>query len=115
MVFDAARSRSYSLDSSLEIVSVLFTTRVGVKLFLAIFEARGKRSLLLPEYVDCPPEATSGMYSRALFWWQNELLKKGFSNAIAVDDLFDLDKHLRAEYLHRLIQSAWEKCKLPRL
>jgi len=111
VVFDAARSRSYSLDSDLGVISVLFTTRVGVKLFLAIFEARGKRSLLLPEFADCPPEATSGVYSRALFWWQHELFRKGFSNVLSVDDLFHLDKHLQSDYLHSIIRSAWEKGK----
>jgi ATP-binding cassette subfamily C (CFTR/MRP) protein 1 len=111
VIFDAARSRSYSLNSDLGIVSVLFTTRVGVKLFLAIFEARGKRSLLLPAFANCPPEATSGVYSRALFWWQHELFKKGYSNILSVDDLFQLDKHLKSDYLHSIIRSAWEKGK----
>lgn len=111
VVFDAARSRSYSLDSNLGVISVLFTTRVGVKLFLAIFEARGKRSLLLPGFANCPPEATSGVYSRALFWWQHALFKKGFSNVLSVDDLFQLDKHLLSDYLHSSIRSAWEKGK----
>jgi hypothetical protein len=99
------------MQEGFEVVSVLFTTRVGVKLFLAIFEARGKHSLLLPEYVDIPPEASAGVYSRALFWWQNALFRKGFSNAITVDDLFHLDKHLRADYLQHKIQSAWQKGK----
>lgn len=107
ILFDAARSRSYSLDNSVEIVSVLFTTRVGVKLFLAIFEARSKRHLLLPEYKEYPPEATSGVYNRALFWWQNQLFRNGFSNTLTVDDLFHLDKHLRSDYLQRQIESAW--------
>lgn len=111
VVFDAARSRSYSLDPSLEVMSVLFTTRVGVKLFLAIFEARGKRSILLPEFADCPPEATAGVYSRALFWWQNSLFKKGFSNVLSVDDLFHLDKHLCSEHLHHIIQTSWDTCE----
>lgn len=97
------------MDSHLEVISVLFTTRVGVKLFLAIFEARGKKSLLLPDFADCPPEATSGVYSRALFWWQHELFKKGFSNVLCVDDLFQLDKHLRSDYLHASVRAAWEK------
>lgn len=118
VVFDAARSRSYSLNDNLETISAVFTTRVGIKLFLAIFEAKGKQSLLLPEYASYPAEATSGVYSRALFWWQNSLFKKGFSNTLSVDDLFDLDKHLRSEYLHHLVQSAWARreftCSLTR-
>ncbi|KAF1951521.1 hypothetical protein CC80DRAFT_553172 [Byssothecium circinans] len=107
VIFDTARSRSWSLNSDLEAVSTLFTTRVGVKVFLLIVEARGKGSLLLPEYAGEPPEATAGMFSRSLFWWQNELFKQGFSNTITVDDLFELDKHLRSDYLHRRIRSAW--------
>ncbi|KAF2267153.1 hypothetical protein CC78DRAFT_566318 [Lojkania enalia] len=111
VVFDAARSRSYSLSPEHESISVLFTTRVGVKLFLAIFEARGKKNILLPEFANCPPEATSGVYSRALFWWQNQLLRKGFSNTLSVDDLFNLDKHLRSECLQNVIQGSWNKVK----
>ncbi|KAF2186291.1 canalicular multispecific organic anion transporter 1 [Zopfia rhizophila CBS 207.26] len=109
VLFDAARSRSLSVSGHYEMISVLFTTRVGVKLFLAIFEAKGKTNILLPEYANCPPEATSGVYNRVFFWWQNDLFRRGFSNTLSVDDLFDLDKHLRSEYLQKLIQSAWEK------
>ena len=111
VLFDIERSRSYALNPNLDVVASIFSTRVGVKVILAILEARGKRRFLLPEYVDCPPEATSGMYKRASFWWLNELFKKGYSNSIAVDDLFILDKHLRADYLHHRLSSAWERCK----
>ncbi|KAF2742355.1 P-loop containing nucleoside triphosphate hydrolase protein [Sporormia fimetaria CBS 119925] len=109
VLLDAARSRSYSLDPSYELISTLFTTRVGVKLFLALFEARGKSSLLLPEYAHAPPEETAGVYSRALFWWQNQLFRNGFSNSLTVDNLFHLDKHLKSDYLQSRIQSAWSK------
>ncbi|KAF2119372.1 P-loop containing nucleoside triphosphate hydrolase protein [Lophiotrema nucula] len=109
VVFDAARSRTFSLNTNLEMISILFTTRVGVKLFLAIFEAKSKRNLILTEFVGSPPEMISGVYNRALFWWQNQLLRQGFSNTLSVDDLFHLDTHLSSEYLQRLIQSSWEK------
>lgn len=109
--FDTARSRTYALDDGLNQISIIFTTRVGVKLFLAIFEARGKGSLLLPGYTDIPPEAAAGVYNRALFWWQNALFKDGFKKTLSIDDLFKLDKHLRANYLHKAIKSVWEKSK----
>ncbi|KAF2634043.1 hypothetical protein P280DRAFT_52852 [Massarina eburnea CBS 473.64] len=111
--FDTTRSRSWSLSTDLETISTLFTTRVGVKVFLIIWEARGKGSLLLPEFAEEPPEATSGLFSQALFWWQNELLKKGFSNSLSVDDLFHLDKHLRSDYLHHRFGSAWDRVTKP--
>lgn len=112
-VFDIARSRSYSLDAQLNQISILFTTRVAVKVFLAVFEARGKGHLLRAGYTDEPPEADAGVYSRSLFWWQNAMFKKGFKNTFSIDDLYQLDTYLRAEYLHGILQSAWDKGKLP--
>jgi ATP-binding cassette subfamily C (CFTR/MRP) protein 1 len=110
-LFDIERSRSYALQLDLNLVSIVFASRLGVKVLLVVFEAREKRHLLLPEFADCPPEATSGVYKRATFWWLNELFKKGFSNSLAVDDLFQLDKHLQANYLHHILGSAWGRRK----
>ncbi|KNG46388.1 canalicular multispecific organic anion transporter 1 [Stemphylium lycopersici] len=108
-LFDIERSRSYALSVDLGLVATVFATRLAVKLFLAIVEARDKRKHLLSDFSDCPTEATSGIYKRASFWWLNELFRKGFSNVLAVDDLFDLDKHLRADYMHHALDSAWSR------
>jgi ATP-binding cassette subfamily C (CFTR/MRP) protein 1 len=110
-LFDIERSRTYALEPDLDLVATIFASRLGIKVFLSILEAREKRRLLLPEFADCPPEATSGVYKRATFWWLNELFKKGFSNSLTVDDLFQLDKHLQADYLHHILGSAWSRCK----
>ncbi|KAF1838182.1 canalicular multispecific organic anion transporter 1 [Decorospora gaudefroyi] len=112
-LFDIARSRSYALDPDLDLIATVFASRLGVKVLLAILEAQEKRKLLLPEFIDCPPEATSGVYKRATFWWLNSLFKKGFSNSLAVDDLFQLDKHLRADYLHHTLETGWAKVTQP--
>lgn len=108
-IFDIERSRSYSLTPELDLPATIFTTRLAVKVLLAVFEARGKRKLLLPEYADCPSETTGGIYRTASFWWLNELFKKGFSGPVSVDDLFRLDKHLQADYLHHALGTAWNK------
>jgi ATP-binding cassette subfamily C (CFTR/MRP) protein 1 len=110
-LFDIERSRSYALTPELSLVATVYATRLAVKLFLAVVECRDKRKHLLPEYADCPPEATSGIYKRASFWWLNALFKKGFSNALTVDDLFHLDKFLRADYMHHALGSAWARGK----
>lgn len=111
ILFDIERSRSYMLDSELDPVATIFASRVGIKVFLTVFEAQGKRELLLAEYADCPKEATSGIYKRVTFWWLNELFKKGFSTAMTVDDLFHLDKHLQSKFLHQIIGTAWDRRK----
>lgn len=111
VIFDIERSRSYALTPQLDLIASIFSTRAGVKVVLAVIEARGKSRLLLPEFADCPPEATSGVYKRALFWWLNDLFKHGYSKSLALNDLFILDKHIRAEYLHEKLGSAWVRCK----
>lgn len=81
---------------------------MGVKLFLAIFEARSKQTLLRPEYVELPPEATAGVYNRVFFWWQNVLFRRGFSNTLSVDELFNLDRYLQSDYLQRQLKAGWD-------
>ena len=110
-MFDIARSRSYSLSADLDTISSVFSSRIGIKLILTILEALPKTRLLCPEYANLPPESTSGPYKRALFWWLNGLLKRGYSDTLKVDDLFPLDRHLQANYLHHILASAWDKCK----
>jgi ATP-binding cassette, subfamily C (CFTR/MRP), member 1 len=113
VIFDIARSRSYSLSDGLGAVSAIFGSRVGIKLVLAVLEARSKKHSLLEGVKAGPPEATSGVYSRALFWWQNQLFRKGFNNILTVDDLFQLDKHLQSDYLHHRLQRTWQACMFP--
>nr|AAP78734.1 ABC transporter [Alternaria brassicae] len=108
-IFDIERSRSYALSPELDLIATVFAPRLGLKVFLAIVEARDKRRLLLQDFANSPPEDTSGVYKRATFWWLNSLFKKGFSTSLAVDDLFQLDKNLRADYLHHLIGSSWTR------
>ncbi|ORY11757.1 hypothetical protein BCR34DRAFT_455438, partial [Clohesyomyces aquaticus] len=109
VVFDAARSRTFSLNKDPSLVSAVFTTRVGVKVFLAIFETKSKEHIKLPGHAQPPPEATSGIYSRWFFFWQIPLFRQGFANTLSVDDLFHLDKHLQSEFLQESIQTAWAK------
>jgi hypothetical protein len=113
IIFDIARLRSYQLTPQLDLIATVFSPRFIVKVLLAVFEARGKAKLLLPEFATCPTEAKSGIYKNATFWWMNALFKKGYSNSLAIDDLFQLDKHLEANYLHRVLDAAWRKCQLP--
>jgi hypothetical protein len=112
VAFDVVRSRSYSLNAELDTIASVFSSRAGVKLVLAVLEALPKRRLLLPEFQGCPPEAASGIYKRSLFWWLNGLFKMGYSRVLKVDDLFELEKHLQSDYLHRLLAKSWTLCKL---
>jgi ATP-binding cassette, subfamily C (CFTR/MRP), member 1 len=114
LLFDIARARTLWLrqngDVNLAIAEV-FTASVVVKALVLVLEATRKRPLLRPEYQAYPPEATAGIYARSFFTWLNSLIRRGFSQILGIDDLFELDKHLKTSYLQQNFQSAWNKGK----
>jgi hypothetical protein len=112
LLFDIARSRTLWLrrvDSFNEIIAIVTTVAVAVKLVLFVLEAVEKRNILKSEYAGYPPEATAGFYSRAVFWWLNPLFKIGFTGFLRVDDLSVLDKQLSSERLLAKFEETWSK------
>ena len=109
LLFDIPRARTIWLQGYGYATAVVLTTSIVVKFLALLLEIKEKRGILRPQYQSYPPEATSGIFNKFFFWWQNSLLRKGFSNSLTVDDLFVLDKHLAAEYLQDLLQTAWYK------
>ena len=107
LVFDAAYTRTLWLRGTAQSVAILTTVDFAIKTILLVLEALGKKAILLDPYRSYPPEATSGIYSRACFWWLNPLFRKGCSQILSVGTLFSLDKHLTSEYLYSLLQGAW--------
>lgn len=85
------------------------TTILGVKLLILISEATEKRNLLFANYADPSPEATSGIYSRRLFWWLNPLFRLGFRNVVNDDDLFAADRDLLSKSLEVRFNKHWTK------
>ncbi|AEO61238.1 ABC transporter [Thermothelomyces thermophilus ATCC 42464] len=88
-------------------IAILATAAVATKASILVLEALDKRGTFRPEFQDYPPEATSSIFNRAFFWWLNPLFKQGFRRDLDVDDLFLLDKHLRASYGFARFQSIW--------
>ena len=82
-----------------------------VKLTLLVFEARSKRAYLQHPYKSFPPEATSGIFSRSLFWWLNPLFVGGWRKILGLEDLYRIDEELMAEGLLEKLEVAWEKCR----
>ncbi|KAJ5285818.1 hypothetical protein N7524_001124 [Penicillium chrysogenum] len=112
LLFDIARSRTLwlrSVDAFNNILAIIATVAVGVKLLLFVLEAVEKRRILKSEYAGYPPEATAGFYNRAVFWWLNPLFKIGFTGVLRVEDLFLLDKELSSERLLARFDEKWSK------
>ncbi|KAH8881037.1 P-loop containing nucleoside triphosphate hydrolase protein [Thozetella sp. PMI_491] len=89
------------------VIAQISIASVAVKAVVLVVEALEKRRVLRPEYRNSSPEATGSIYNRYFFWWLNSLFRLGFRRVLDVDDLFVLDKHLQATYLHRRFESAW--------
>ena len=106
--FDAAQLRTRWLRGEDLAGNGVASAILGVKLLVLIYEATEKRSLLLAPYVDPSPEATSGLYSRGLFWWLNPLFRLGFRNVVNEDDLFAADEDLLSKSLEIRFGRHWE-------
>jgi hypothetical protein len=114
LLFDIARVRTLWLrytDTFNEIIALVTTVALGVKVLLVLLEAVEKRNILKTEFAGYPPEATAGFYNRSLFWWLNPLFRVGYSNVLSVRDLFVLDKELSSERLLALFEERWSKGK----
>lgn len=110
ILFDAARARTLWLQQYNRNIAITFTISVIVKCLLFLLEATQKGQILRHEYHSSnPPEAISGVLSRSFFWWLNQLFLSGYSTTLHLGDLFSLDKHLVADYLHHVLDSGWKK------
>jgi ATP-binding cassette subfamily C (CFTR/MRP) protein 1 len=109
LIFDAARLRTLFLIQNLEVrsIAVVGVLSTAVKLGLLISEASSKRPHLLERYKHLSPEATSGTYSRAVFWWLNGLLKAGYSKLLGMQDLDEVDEALSSIAVGRRFEVAW--------
>ena len=105
-LFDIARARTLWLNGDNSIAAV-FSSTLGVKLLVLITEAMEKRDILLSRYQHCPPEATSGIYSRSFFWWLNGLFRTGFRKLLSNEDLYPIDDSMASTVLRDHLQDVW--------
>jgi len=116
--FDAAQLRTKWLRGNDQAASGVASSVLAIKLVVLISEATEKRKILSTPYADAPPEATSGIYSRGVFWWLNSLFRLGFKNVVTDNDLFAVDRDLKSEALRVRFDRYWDNRMLfsfPRL
>ena len=88
-------------------IAVVEALSAVIKLGVLIFEATSKRPYLLERYRHLSHEATSGTYSKAVFWWLNGLLKAGYSKLRGVQDLDEIDEGLASITVGHRFEVAW--------
>lgn len=107
LLLDAVRVRTLWLQSYNNAVAAITTVSFVFKFLLVIIEAVEKSAVLRPQWKSTSPEATSGLFSRSIFWWLNNLFRTGFKRSLSLDDLLPLDKHLTCAYLYDRLHPAW--------
>ena len=117
IIFDVARARTLWLIGLDHSIPILFTVSIALKSIMIILESAEKRPILTPQYKQYPLEATSGVFSRSVFWWLSSLFLQGYRNVLVLGDLFPLDRELYSESLYGRLHLAWTNrlyLKLPK-
>jgi ATP-binding cassette subfamily C (CFTR/MRP) protein 1 len=107
LLFDIAHTRTLWNENAPKAIAAVFTVTVMIKFMVAIMEATEKRKILLAQYQNKNPEATSGIYSRAFFWWLNALLTIGFRRIIRKEDLFPMEDEMSSSVLASRAKRLW--------
>ena len=108
--FDAVQVRTLFIRHYPSSLAALSAATVALKLSLLALEAQTKRTYLKAPHRDTPPESTSGIFARTIFWWLNRLFLTGFRKLLTIEDLFPTDVDLKSAPLRQKIRVAWEKC-----
>ncbi|RAL17389.1 P-loop containing nucleoside triphosphate hydrolase protein [Aspergillus homomorphus CBS 101889] len=110
-LFDAVQVRTLFIRHYPSPLPALTAATMGLKLLLLVVEAQNKRRYLKSPLRATPPESTSGIFARTVFWWLNRLFLRGFQKLLTIEDLFPTDEELSSNRLRRKVRKAWKKYK----
>jgi ATP-binding cassette subfamily C (CFTR/MRP) protein 1 len=116
ILLDIAHARTLWLrafGSINHVIAYVSAAAILVKASLVGLEALGKTRWFLARFQASPPESTSNIYNRSLFWWLNPLFRVGYRRVLDIDDLFALDKFLSAAYWQSRFLSAYTLGEYP--
>lgn len=112
ILFDVVRTRTMWLNHTNTWIAALFTICIMIKIGVLILEEYNKRKWLLPSHKRWSLEVTGGIFSRTLFVWLDKMMWKGYSNALAVATLPDIDADLLSKALWQRIGPQIQGCML---
>lgn len=111
LIFDIVRVRTLWLIGQDTNEARVFTTSVVLKVCILCLEVKEKRDYLTGEDRFRGPEELSGVLSRGLFYWVNELIVRGYRKVLSLEDLYPLDDQLSAKILEERFSKRWEICR----
>ncbi|KAF3103528.1 hypothetical protein TWF102_003714 [Orbilia oligospora] len=107
IVFDTIRARTFIKINFDNLLTALFTASIASKASVLLLEAKDKRVFLRSPDTEKPPEETSGLFSRSVFWWLTPLLRTGYSKILGFSDLWHLDDRIDAPDVKDHFYQTW--------
>ena len=107
---DFAQVRTLWLRGASITTAAVLTSVNVTKVAVLIVEAIEKRGLLLSPFETKAPESTSGIYSRASFWWLNPLFLLGYKEVLSDETLLATDESLMSKLVERKFHRRWTRC-----
>lgn len=111
ILLDAARIRTLWLLNKNTAIAGFSSAGFGLQIALLGVESVEKRGLLSNTDQSYPPEATSGLFNRSVFFWLNKVLTAGYKKTLLVEDLFPVDRQLQSERVQTQFFYYWDKGK----
>ncbi|KAL3429940.1 P-loop containing nucleoside triphosphate hydrolase protein [Aspergillus tetrazonus] len=108
ILFDVCQTRTLWLRRTDTAIAIVFSIGTAMKTGMLGIEMVGKRSMLQSPYRDWSPETLGGIINQSVFWWLNDLLRKGSATVLQLTDLYPLDPCLESARLQSSLKAAWE-------
>ncbi|KAK6335782.1 hypothetical protein TWF730_003159 [Orbilia blumenaviensis] len=109
IIFDIIRARTLIKIDFDNLLTALFTASIASKASVLLLEAKDKRVFLRSPDTEKPPEETSGLFSRSVFWWMTPLLRTGYSKILSFSDLWHLDDRIDAPDVKDHFYQTWQQ------
>ncbi|RFU25769.1 hypothetical protein B7463_g10568, partial [Scytalidium lignicola] len=112
-ILDLPQARTLYLLPGQRHLAATFSAVLAAKALLLALETWNKRQYLIGKYQTLATETTSGIFSRSLFLWMNDLFKRGYRKVISSDDLGPIDSNLGSARVHQQLQDVWTRQDRP--
>jgi ATP-binding cassette subfamily C (CFTR/MRP) protein 1 len=111
LLLDVALLRTLWLVPMNTAIPAVFTAAFTLKAALVVLEGWSKAPYLIAGSGSHSPEATAGLYARAVFAWVTPLLMTGFRKLLRPMDLFELDEDMGSAGLIGMFWRHWHNQK----
>lgn len=111
LLFDIAKVRTLWQYEGTSKLAAVYSSTIGVKVFLFVVEAMEKRDILFEQFRHPSPEVTAGVWSQATFSWLVSLLRLGFGKELVMNDLYPNDDSMTTTALLEKALTSWSSWK----